>query len=221
MRVYFKLTPNNQFVPFDYQRNLVGAFHKWLGENELHDEVSLYSLSWLEGGNMRRDKKGLDFPNGAVFFVSSPLSNLHTQTVEGMFQDETICWGMKVEELSMKRTPDFGDHQTFVAQSPILIKRKLEEDSQHRYFYPADPESNDLLTETLQLKLQRLNLPDDVQVAFDNTYLNPRIKKIRYQGLDIKAALCPVVVSGHPRAVQAAWEVGVGNSTGIGFGALW
>jgi len=29
-----------------------------------------------------------------------------------------------------------------------------------------------------------------------------------------------VIVEGDPRAVQFAWEVGVGNSTGIGFGAL-
>jgi hypothetical protein len=43
MRIYLHLTPNTEPVPFNYQRALVGTFHRWLGENELHDDISLYS----------------------------------------------------------------------------------------------------------------------------------------------------------------------------------
>ena len=53
MRLHFFLTPNRQPVPFSYQHFLTGAFHKWLGANELHDNLSLYSLSWLDGSRMR------------------------------------------------------------------------------------------------------------------------------------------------------------------------
>ena len=93
MRIYLRLTPNTEIVPFNYQRALVGAFHKWLGENELHDEISLYSLSWLYGGKMRRDKKGYDFRHGAEFFISSPLEDLHKSAISGLFKDEDIQWG--------------------------------------------------------------------------------------------------------------------------------
>lgn len=55
MRLHFLLTPNTQTVPFDYQHFLIGAFHKWMGWNEVHDEISLYSLSWLQGGKMFKD----------------------------------------------------------------------------------------------------------------------------------------------------------------------
>ena len=71
MRLYLKLSKNKQTVPFDYQVNLVGALHKWLGQNDLHDELSLYSMSWLNG-NSRVQGKGLSFPNGAEWFISSP-----------------------------------------------------------------------------------------------------------------------------------------------------
>ena len=67
MRIYLHLSPNRELVPFNYQQSLVGAFHRWLGENELHDEISLYSLSWLQGGVA--GKEGLDFPQGATFCI--------------------------------------------------------------------------------------------------------------------------------------------------------
>ena len=218
MRIYLHLTPNREIVPFNYQQNLVGAFHKWLGENELHDDISLYSLSWLSRGIPSRG--GLNFPNGSTFFVSAPDPQLLTALVQGMFKGQDICWGMEVREASIAKTPDFGNKQTFVAQSPILIKRKEEGDQHYQYYFPSDEKSNGFLTETLHRKLERAGLSTDVSVAFDSTYKRDHIKKVQYRGLDIKAAICPVVVEGDARAVQFAWEVGIGNSTGIGFGAM-
>ena len=55
MRLHFYLTANTEPVPFDYQHYLIGSFHKWMGWNEIHDEISLYSLSWLQGGKMNKD----------------------------------------------------------------------------------------------------------------------------------------------------------------------
>jgi CRISPR/Cas system endoribonuclease Cas6 (RAMP superfamily) len=54
MRLHLYLSPNERPVPFDYQHYLTGAFHKWLGANDLHDRLSLYSLSWLYEGRARR-----------------------------------------------------------------------------------------------------------------------------------------------------------------------
>ncbi len=218
MRIYLHLTPNREPVPFDYQPFLVGAFHKWLGENELHDDISLYSLSWLTHG--QATKRGLDFPNGSTFYVSSFSDDLLAALVRGVFKGHQIRWGMEVREVVIQRTPAFGSEQRFLAQSPILVKRKPEGAKHHTYYFPGDEKVDDYLTDTLRNKLQRANLDHKVSVRFDPAYPNPRIKKNTYNGIDIKAALCPVIVTGHPRAVQFAWEVGVGNSTGIGFGAL-
>ena len=52
MCIYLRTTPNDVIVPFDYQQKIVGTIHKWLGNNEIHDKISLYSFSWLLGGNM-------------------------------------------------------------------------------------------------------------------------------------------------------------------------
>jgi CRISPR-associated endoribonuclease Cas6 len=101
-----------------------------------------------------------------------------------------------------------------------LIKRRPEGAKHHKFYYYDDSEANELLTETLQHKLTRAGLPTDVSVSFDTSYPKPRIKMATYRGIQNKGSVCPVIVTGNPRAVAFAWEVGVGNSTGIGFGAL-
>lgn len=218
MRIYFHLSPNREPVPFNYQQQLVGAFHRWLGANDWHDDLSLYSLSWLSHGTVRRG--ALDFPTGSTFFVSAPDPELLSKLVQGVFAGQQIRWGMEVREVSIQRTPEFGNFQRFLVESPVLIKRKIEDKKQQEYYFPGDRESNALLTETFRHKLAKAGLPTTAEIRFDPDYQNPKIKKITYRNLDIKAAFCPVIVEGDPRAVQFAWEVGVGNSTGIGFGAL-
>lgn len=217
MRIYLHTSPNRELVPFNYQPALVGAFHKWLGQNGWHDEISLYSLSWLQGG--RRKGAGLDFPNGATFFISSHSKEMMRALMGGIPLDPNIRFGMQVAEITMKLTPDFGEQQRFIAQSPILIKR--QEGENLRFYFPEDQEANQLLTETLQHKLVQAGmLNKTVQVAFDRSYPNPKTKVATYKGVHNKGTLCPMVVEGDAEAVAFAWEVGLGNSTGIGFGAL-
>ncbi len=217
MRIYLQLTPNTQAVPFNYQPALVGAFHKWLGENDLHDEISLYSLSWLEHGQMT--SKGLEFPNGSSFQISAPKKELLADLVSGIYENYEIRWGMKVDTVTIKLTPEFGNRRRFLVQSPVLVQRRDAEGKQ-QYYFPGDEKVNEYLTETMRHKLRRAGLSEEVDVKFDPDYRNVRQKLVNYKGVKIKAATCPVIVSGAPEAVAFAWDVGVGNSTGIGFGAL-
>ena len=220
MRIYLHLTPNTEIVPFNYQQSLVGAFHKWLGDNQYHDDISLYSLSWLHGGKMRPDKKGYEFRNGATFFISAPNEALLKDLISGIFKGAHIRWGMSVQEVRMRVTPEFGNYQRFLTQSPIFIKRSRPEAKGHQFFFPKDAEANGYLTETLQRKLTIAGLSTDVSVVFDPDYRNPKTKMIQFNQIDLKATFCPVIVEGDAEAVRFAWDVGVGNSTGIGFGAL-
>ena len=217
MRIYFHLTPNTEPVPFNYQPALVGAFHRWLGENELHDDISLYSLSWLSHGRPRRG--ALDFEGGSTFYISAHDQALLASVIAGVQAGWHLRWGMNVDSVTIQRTPDFGERQRFLTQSPVLVQRRDAEGKQ-QYFYPGDEPTNRYLTETLQNKLRRAGLADEVDVAFDREFPNPKTKMVDYKGIKIRATACPVIVEGDPRAVQFAWEVGVGNSTGIGFGAL-
>jgi CRISPR-associated endoribonuclease Cas6 len=217
MRIHLSTTPNTESVPFNYQPVLAGAFHKWVGRNKIHDELSLYSLSWL--GHGRRKGKGLDFSRGGEWFISTPDIDLAKSLIQGIQADPSIAFGMEVRDIMLQPTPDFSSKETFFVQSPILIKRQIDEDT--KFYFPKDQEADQLLTETLHHKLRKAGKPNtEVQVAFDRSYSRIKTKVATYKGVDNKGTLCPVIVSGDPAAVAFAWEVGIGNSTGIGFGAL-
>lgn len=105
MRIHISTSPNTELVPYAYQQRLVGAFHKWLGtENPEHGDISLYSLSWLKGG--KGQKKGLQYPNGAQWNISSPKPELLEKVIHGIQEDPAIASlsaGKKIRRFSGTR----------------------------------------------------------------------------------------------------------------------
>ncbi len=217
MRLILKLSPNKAIVPYDYQKYLVGAFHKWLGANNIHDEVSLYSLSWLQGG--KAEKTGLEFIHGAEWIISAFDSQMLKRLVHNIQNDPEINFGLKVESISICNDPLFETKQRFLLNSPVFIKRF--EGERTKFYLFSDEGSGELMTETLKTKLKSASLNHEgVKVYFDPDYHNPKTKKISFNGIDCRASMCPVIIEGTSEQLAFAWNVGVGNSTGIGFGAL-
>lgn len=217
MRIHLKLTSNTETVPYNYQGHLVERFHHWLGKNDVHDELSLYSLSWL-WGRTATGKNGFNFRHGATWFISAFDDELIKKLIDSIMKNPDLAFGMSVQELSMQLTPKFQEKAHFRVASPVFIKRNIE-DAQ-KFYYHSDKEANALLTETLQNKLKKAKLNTDVQVRFDDAYRKPQIKGTVYKGNRKKGSLCPVIVEGSAEAVGFAWNVGIGNGTGMGFGSL-
>jgi len=87
----------------------------------------------------------------------------------------------------------------------------------------GDEESGVLLTQTLKHKMDVAGLgkyTKGVKVSFDTNYEKARTKLVNIKGISSKASMCPVIMEGHSTAIQFAWDVGIGNCTGCGFGAL-
>ncbi|NJC25688.1 CRISPR-associated endoribonuclease Cas6 [Neolewinella antarctica] len=218
MRINFFTSPNHtRLVPFNYQQKLVGRLHQWLGENALHDTISLYSISWLGRGEVRSG--ALSFPNGTSFHISAASDAMLADVVEGLQTDPEINWGMKVTSIMPQREPVFEDHARFVMQSPVLIKRKVEDGTQ-QFYYHTDEVAGQYLTETMRAKMAHAGVEGDISLRFDREYDKPRIKMATYRGVKNKGSLCPVIAEGDPHCLAFAWNVGIGNSTGIGFGAI-
>lgn len=220
MRLYFDLSANREPVPFDYQHFVIGAFHKWLGKNELHDGVSLYSLSWLQ--RAVRDRKLLNFPHGAGWFVSYYDAKLTEIIMSAVVRDPLVCYGMKVLRVQKQETPNFGGRYRFKVASPILAREKKEDGSIKHLLY-SDEGIDENITKTLLHKLDLAGMHEEtqgLQVSFDRTYRFARTKLVTIKGIQNRANFCPVFVQGTERAVRFAWDVGIGNSTGSAFGAL-
>lgn len=217
MRLHFLLTPNTQPVPFDYQHYLIGVFHKWMGWNELHDEISLYSLSWLQNGKM--NKHGFNFPNGANWFISFWDEEIGKELIINAMKDTEVCCGMHVSEIQIQETPLFGNKERFFASSPVLI-RKYDEQRKSIHLTYNNDEADFYLTETLKRKMKLANINKEVKISFDKTFHGSKTKLVKINGVSSRANFCPVIIEGDSEAIRFAWNVGVGHSTGSGFGAL-
>lgn len=217
MRLHIKIKSGNQIVPFNHQHLLTGAIHKWLGWNKEHGELSLYSFSRLGGGQKMRD--GLTFQEGSTFFFSTPNEEMSRQLIKGIQQDPSMFSGLSVVEVIMQPTPDVSEKYLFYPASPIFIKRREGDHVEHIVYH--DARANACLKETLQSKLEKAGITDEtLDVRFDLSYNRAGTKLISYKGIKNRANWCPVIIEGKPETKAFAWEVGLGNSTGVGFGAV-
>ncbi|MDZ7693033.1 MAG: CRISPR-associated endoribonuclease Cas6 [Balneolaceae bacterium] len=221
MRLHLKLTPNTEQVDFNYQHKLTGTLHKWLGQNDLHDKISLYSFSWLRG-DVKTSSGGLNFPQGARWFISFWEDKYTEKLKNGILTDPEVAYGMKVKSVKQQSIPEFGDEYRFKVASPVLI-RKNRDDGTREHLEFRDEEVDELMSQRMQSKLKEAGFNDehlDIKIEFDQDYSNPKTKLIEIKGIQLKANLCPVKISGTDEAVKFAWDVGVGELTGSGFGAL-
>ncbi|NDW13604.1 CRISPR-associated endoribonuclease Cas6 [Bacteroides sp. 214] len=220
MRIHIKTTPSIGIVPYDYQQRLIGVLHKWLGENNLHDLISLYSYSWLMNGE-GKGKEGLSFNKGSEWFISFYDDTYLKKIIDTILKHPEVFGGMKVKEVFIQENPDFTNQEVFQLASPILIKRNITEDFEKHYTF-NDEESNALMKETLLHKMKEAGLEQDdtLEIAFDLSYHKRKTKKVNIHGIGNIANYCPVIIKGKPETKLFAWQVGLGNCTGSGFGSL-
>ena len=217
MRVHLKISTSKEIIPFKHQHLLVGTIHKWLGINKVHGEISLYSFSLLENG--KAEKEGLLFKNNTSMFFSSYDISLIKSIVKGIQSDPYMFNGLNVEEVILQEDPDLSEREIFYLGSPIFIKTK--DNDKIKFIYYDDPLASNYLKKTLQTKMKIAGIVDNtLDIYFDMHYPNAKIKKITYKGIDNKLSWCPVIVKGKSETKVFAWNVGLGNSTGIGFGAI-
>ncbi len=217
MRINLKLTTNKQPVPFEYNAVLAGVFHRWVSDAQIHDSLSLYSFSGLRCGST--NKSNLTFPEGGEWFISAYDSKLLMKIIKQIQISPEVGYGMIVREVIVCENPVFKLEERFMLATPVLIKRMVDKKYVHYLYF--DDDSDLFMTETMKTKLNAAGMNDEsLKISFDKSYERRKVKLVSYKGINNKVNWCPVIVSGKPETIAFAWNVGVGNSTGIGFGAL-
>lgn len=217
MRIHLKIDSGNKTIPFNHQHLLVGTIHKWLGWNEIHGSVALFSFSRLEKGENTKD--GLKLGKYSTLFFSAHDSEIIKSLIRGIQNDPEMFYSLFVSEIILEEDPDLSDRNYFYVASPVLVKRKEGERNKHFLF--NEPESDTWLKETLLTKMKLAGLEDDtLKVHFDRENPRSSTKLIDYKGIKNRVNWCPVIIEGTPETKLFAWNVGVGNSTGIGLGAI-
>ncbi len=220
MRLHITFSSDGSTVPYNHLTKLTGTLHKWIGaNNDEHGDVSLYSFSWLQGAEKSPKGDGLVFRGKGSFFVSAYENSFIQQLVTNIQVDTSMFCGLRVTELVIQADPEFANKDRFEVASPVFVKRKQENVEKH--FEYNQPESSAMLRETLLTKMAKAGLNDDsLEIQFDTSYRKAFTKLVHYGSIKNKANYCPVIIKGNPETKAFAWNVGLGNSTGIGFGAL-
>lgn len=218
MRIYLKLSKNTEVIPFNYQQLLTGVIHKWIGrDNEIHGKSSYFNFSWLQ--NTTAVKGGLNLKQDAYFFISAYDVDFIKRITKGILEDPNMFNGVRVYDVQLMEVPLFETGQSFIMASPVLLKNI--ENSQTKYITYLDNDFEELLTERFKGKLEKAGISSagfSVKLDPESTYRST--KMIKYKHINNKTTLAPVVIEGNQEQISYAWCVGLGQSTGIGFGAL-
>lgn len=218
MRLHLALSPNTAPVPFDHLHHLTGALHKWLGPNEVHDGLSLYSFGFLRNGRIHHG--ALDFRGGTVWTVSFADPGLGKQALRGLVAEPEIAFGMRVQEAQIADEQDFASGQRFLVDGAVLTRRNRDDGGRDHLTF-EDPSADATLTRTLHRKLTAAGLSaEGVRIRFDRGWAGAKTKVVTLKGIRYKTSVCPVIVEGPPEAVRFAWLAGVGELSGSGLGAL-
>lgn len=217
MRITLNFEPT--MVPFiePTQNYVNGMVHFILGENNpYHNSFSNYSVSFLIGGTLTTD--GLIFPNGGKVYISSP-DNIFIETVLlGLIQKKNI----KLRDIRLM-SYDVSDikinnrYDIVKTLSPILLKK-----GEKRFTF-KDEEFLPLLKQQCIAKLTKngltstdLNGFNIKPFHFENAKVKlPKIKNVVNPSSDVM-----LVIEGSAKARKMIYEMGLGNSTGCGFGAI-
>ena len=218
MRIHLRIKTSEKPVPIFHQPLLAGTINKWLGnDNKEHGKISLFSFSQLSDGKIKDNN--LIFQDWTSLFISSYKTDCLKRIIFNIKNDPSLFNDLTVNEIIIEDTPDLSNRDFFLAASPILIKRKIENKTVHIPYNHL--KAGDYLKETLLTKLKIAGIEDEnFQIQFDNTYQNAKLKLIDYNGIGNKANWCPIIIKGSNKIKSFAWNVGLGNSTGIGFGAI-
>ncbi|WP_187478270.1 CRISPR-associated endoribonuclease Cas6 [Amniculibacterium sp. G2-70] len=218
MRIYLKLTKNNKPIPFNYQELLTGVIHKWIGaNNEIHGKTGQFSFSWIQ--NTVANKSGIELKRDAYFFISSRNEGLVKQIVKNILKDPEMFSGVSVFDVQIKDTPAFSISEKFLMASPVLLKMKVE--NKIRHITLEDKNFETILTDNLKHKLEKSHLNSEGLSIKINPNTNfKETKLVTYKGIKNRTSFVPIIINGTPEQIAFAWDNGLGNSTGIGFGAL-
>lgn len=192
-RLIFELS-GYEFKPSVHTK-MLGVIHKWIGKNEIHDEISLYSFSHV-------------FNNQFMFsaFDETIIEKIKYGSIKHpeMF-DNCKLIGYRLKSFDVKK-------ESFRCASPFFVK---DENNKHLIFKEAEEQAKKTLIK--KAKIANIELGE-----FDLQFVNFRkTKLIKIHDIENRCFVSEVKIIGSDTVKMFACQVGIGNSTGAGFGFIY
>jgi len=187
----------------------------WLGrDNALHDATSLYSLGQIKGG---RPANGNLYFSGDAFLLFSALNETSVnQVLAGAFGSGVLGFAVRNVQIIPDRVVDGWAH--YVMASPVHLR------SRDKAFLTSTEEVGALADAILRVGRLKLGLAglsvDELRAA--SIIWKPHRKRSAATHFDnyiIKSIVCDVALDASPEGHRVLQTVGIGQLTGMGFGA--
>lgn len=193
MKVRLYLNEFN-FTP-DYFTKMIGVIHKWIGYNGVHSCMSLYVYSHIHNN---------------TFTFTAHDENLVRELIKGVIKHPEMFGDTKV--LSHKILKINTDKEIFHTASPIFVKDSF---NKHLIFKTAEKQAKQTLLKKAIYAGVELG---DFELTFEDF---KKTKLIKIHEISNRCFISHVKIVGDSVVKDFACKVGIGNSTGCGFGFIY
>lgn len=220
MRLKVILNGNGKILPFSNQHMLNGYFHKCLGEgNKYHDALSDYSVSMLCGGTTTEDKSGLIFEDKAYFVVSSMDEVFMSEFLIGLYKNQSFQ-GMELLGIEPINEKFYEGVNFFRALTPILLKSKTAP-KKYTFLTIDDDNYKDELKKSIIRKLTQCSFVVPESFDIEISEIGKQKRTVMVGNVKNVGNIHEIVVIGPKYIAEAIYNIGIGNSSGSGFGTIY
>jgi len=220
MRIKINFTRNTENIDIQNQSMVNSYIHTCLGRNnKYHDSMSNYCISNLQGGKYSNGV--LNFENGGYIIVSSIDAEFINTLIIGVLNNPNFIGGMRFSGIDHIEERFHNGWNYFATLSPFIIKERTK--NGYEFLTLNDNEFEVKLKQYLINKLTKfdetLDLSDfDIKVP---NHPSHKVKKIMVKNVINHANQCHVSVHTNYEVAKLLYEIGLGQSTGSGFGVIY
>lgn len=215
MIIKINFTQPEQIVPVANQKELNSYIHKCVGKNnKFHDAFSNYCVSSLQGGKLNIEDNTLVFNEIPHIFVTTNNEKFTESFLNGVMQDKHTLFGMHYKNIEMLNFNINRDYDLIYMASPILLKRNNIKISY------KDSNYIEALRDNCIAKLKYEGIEDETFDIELHNVEKSKVKKIMVGDVFNIATIASFIVRGKRETREKLYNLGLGNSTGSGFGMV-
>jgi len=215
MKINLFLTNPHVNIPINNQKEVNSFIHRLLGkDNKYHDRFSNYAISSLQGGKLNSEGN-LTFEKEPYIIISSNDMEFIDTMLEGIQEKNEKLFDMSHKRVTITEYNVNEYYDNVITISPILLKDK----EGRKITFKNDKWLNTLIL-NCKMKLLHEGIEDS---TFNIKIKNPENgkEKLIYVG-DVfnPASMVRLVVYGKEKTRRTLYNLGLGHSTGSGFGSI-
>lgn len=221
MRIKIEFSETESKLPINNQHLVNSYIHKVLGNNNIyHDAKSNYCISQLCGGKMNEDKS-LSFKKNPFIIVTSDDMEFINKIIIGVMNTPEFCSGIIFKNISFIDEYFYNGWNHFFTLSPILLKEQTRGE-RVKFITVNDADYSEKLKNHMINKLSKID--SKLDLSDFEIIIGDKLKKVRkvlVKNVINHASSVKISIKTNKTVASKLYNLGLGQSTGSGFGTIY